>query len=289
MLNTKNIAVMAGLGFVLSFLISILFAHTPFLWALFRGLVFAIAFGVLAIIIDFMYEKFLNDGEPADFSPDTSRAAGKPGARVDITIGEADLTEDGLGLRFAVNNNKHLLSEKDTRSVAENAVRINSISPASSPAASSGGSAAPHAAAPAAAAPEAPKAAPAAAEFKPMTLGKPLTEAPAAAASSPAASSGGSTAPHAAAPAAAAAPEAPKSAAPAQKSELDALPDLGVFDDGGGSSSAGGDVIEDTEFAETGGGDISPRISPLTDPDKATQHDTATLAKAIQTVLKRDE
>lgn len=283
MLNTKNIAVMAGLGFVLSFLISILFAHTPFLWALFRGLVFAIAFGVLAIIIDFMYEKFLNDGEPADFSPDTSRAAGKPGARVDITIGEADLTEDGLGLRFAVNNNKHLLSEKDTRSVAENAVRINSISPA----ASSGGSAAPHAAAPAAAAPEAPKAAPAAAEFKPMTLGKPLTEAPAAAASSPAAPSGGSTAPHAAAPAAA--PEAPKSAAPAQKSELDALPDLGVFDDGGGSSSAGGEVIEDTEFAETGGGDISPRISPLTDPDKATQHDTATLAKAIQTVLKRDE
>ena len=78
MLNTKNIAVMAGLGFVLSFLISILFAHTPFLWALFRGLVFAIAFGVLAIIIDFMYEKFLNDGRFQSRYIAGSRKTGRP-------------------------------------------------------------------------------------------------------------------------------------------------------------------------------------------------------------------
>lgn len=280
MLNSKNIAVMAGVGFVLSFLISILFAHTPFGWALLRGLIFALVFGVLAVAIEFMYEKFLSDGEPGDIIADSPRAAGaQSGSKVDITIGETDLTEDGLGLSFAVNNNKHVLSERDTRSVAENSARIDSISPAA-------GSAAQPVQAPAAAPAAAPHPEPA--TFRPVTLGKPLAEtavpAPALAAPAPAGEP-----PKAAAPAAPAA-EPPKTAAPTAKTELDELPDLGIFDDGGGgSSSMGSDVIEDSEFAENGGGAVPSRISPLADPNKATDHDTATLAKAIQTVLKRDE
>lgn len=271
--KVKNIAYPAAAGFALSFFISILVTHR-FGASLLKGLLFAVVFAVLAFVIDFVWGRFLGEGdEVVEISTDSSKADKNLGSKVDITIDDADLSDDGRSLPFAVDRNRAKLAEADTLDLRKNDVlyaaetqgkRPSLFDSPAEPAQKDGGT----------------KAAPSADEpaeaFKPVSLGKPLA-------------SGGESKP--AAPAAA--PGAGKDAAPAKKApsgngELDALPDIGGFEtDDNYVPEADVDVSAVTDGGSTDYSSPAPASSG--NASKATEHDTATLAKAISTVLKRDE
>ena len=70
----------------------------------------------------------------------------------------------------------------------------------------------------------------------------------------------------------------------AQSQEIDALPDIGVFS---GESDDDGDVINDSDFAQTESSEKLP--SAPTDGKVSVDQDTKTIASAIRTLLKKDE
>ena len=73
----------------------------------------------------------------------------------------------------------------------------------------------------------------------------------------------------------------------AEKSEIDELPDIsGILPEMSGSSE-NKDIIEDSDFANSGENAASERLS-VVDGSKAKDHDAATMAKAIQTFLSKD-
>lgn len=273
--KVKNIAGPAAVGFVLSFLISIFVTHNIGVSFL-KGLLFGVLFAVLAFVIDFVWDRFLSDGsEPVELAGDSPRVEKNLGARVDITIDDADLSDDGRSLPFAVDRNRAKLSESDTQDLRKNDVlfaaeskgekqslfdrtpepvkKTEAAPAASEPAAESQGT------------------------FTPVSLGKPLSaseSAPAAPASAPAAG-----------PAKAAA--APARKASSGDGELDGLPDIGGFDTDDNYVSEAD--MEDDNPPDESSSSYSPSASSPVDASKATAHDTETLAKAISTVLKRDE
>ena len=281
----KNIIFPAAFGFVLSFLISVLVTRN-FLSSLLRGFVFALVFAALAMLIDLVYGRFLDDGSTPEVSP---ASGGKPEAKtgnyVDLTVGDAELTEDGDNLRFAVNNNVVKIPDADTKDThkaepspaaapASNAgaaaaavpVMPQRSAPAETSAAPAGGAASPAQAAPAAEA-EMPA-------FQPITLGKPLPKEEKGSGSEMGKKEK------------AAARRAERAA---EKREIDALPDLDSFGDEDLGSDGDDDIIEDSEFAEDGSGRSSGSRLVVADGNKAKDHDTETLAKAIRTILKKDE
>ena len=280
--KVKNIAGPAAAGFILSFLISIFVTHN-FGVSFLKGLLFGAIFAVLAFVIDFVWGRFLSDGsEPVELASESPRTEKGLGARVDITIDDADLSDDGRGLPFAVDRNRAKLSEADTQDLRKNDVLFAAESkgekqslfdrtpePVKKPDA-----------APAASEP----AAESQGTFTPVSLGKPLPASAAApasheAAASPAAAS--SAGPAKAAP-------APARKASSGDGELDGLPDIGGFDTDDNYVSES-DMEEDGSAGESPSSYSSPASSSSVDASKATAHDTETLAKAISTVLKRDE
>ncbi|MBP5158083.1 MAG: hypothetical protein ILP18_09460 [Treponema sp.] len=276
--KVKNLAYPAVAGFALSFFISILVTH-HFGTSLLKGLAFAVVFAILAFVIDFVWGRFLGEEEEvAELSGDASKADKNLGNKVDITIDDADLSDDGRGLSFAVDRNRAKLSDADTMDLRKNDVLFAAESKGDrpslfeGPAASSG---------PAAPAGEAKQAAPSGdqkASFTPVSLGKPVSASESSKPSS--------------APAAASTAEKPSGAAPKKSSsgnvELDALPDIGGF---GEDDNYVADVdIEEAGASEAGSSSLSsPASASSGNASKATEHDTETLAKAISTVLKRDE
>ena len=70
----------------------------------------------------------------------------------------------------------------------------------------------------------------------------------------------------------------------AQSQEIDALPDIAVFS---GESDDDGDVINDSDFAQSDSSEKLP--SAPTDGKASVEQDTKTIASAIRTLLKKDE
>ena len=70
----------------------------------------------------------------------------------------------------------------------------------------------------------------------------------------------------------------------AQSQEIDALPDIDIFS---GESDDDGDVINDSDFAQSDSSEKLP--SAPTDGKASVEQDTKTIASAIRTLLKKDE
>lgn len=283
-MKLKNIVVPAVFGFALSFFISIVVNHRLGT-ALLKGFIFCVIFAAGAVVIDFVYEKFLNDGSSIDFSSDTPKTDSRLGGKVDITIDDAELTDDGDALAFSVANNRFKLSESDTKSVKQDKKETSgSIKPsvvgskpksdASEPVIAETASVAKNSAMPAAEKPA----------FKPVSLAN-----MASAESSPASvenEASDNTAKPVADNNVSPAVAARRAERVAEKKEIDALPDLDSFGD---ADDLDDDVIEDSEFAQDGMDSSDEGRVVFADGTKAKDHDTETLAKAIRTVLKRED
>ena len=288
-MKPKNIIIPSIAGFVLSFLISIIATHR-FGVSLVRGLIFAAVFAAIAMGIMFLSKAMLDTGD----APLMDSSSVNPGARVqrgggavDITISDENLTEDSSGPQFNVSANKMPLGGSSASSISGGTGGVlhsqsaqkerTPVTPqASSPAAvrdadevtddeaekvSSASSASEGAAK-------------TESSFKPISLG------------TGGAGTGGKSDRQLSAKEQALAER--KAKQEAEMREIDALPDL----DGISSGSDGGDseIIEDSDFAsavsDVDAGDVG-RTS-FSDGDKALSHNAETMAKAIQTLLKKE-
>lgn len=272
--KVKNITYPAAAGFALSFLISLIATHRLGS-SLLKGLLFGVVFAVLAFVIDFVWARFLGEGEEsADISGDAAKADKGLGNKVDITIDDADLSDDGKSLKFAVDRNRAKLSDSDTQDLRKNDVLFAAEAKSEKPSLFDSSVEPP----PAEkrenkASQPSEKAAPS--DFKPVALGKPL----------PASNASGA----ASAPAADKPVSAPAKKASSGNGEVDALPDISSFDNADNYVSESD--IEGSGEAAAASSDFSSSAAPAPsgNASKATEHDAATLAKAISTVLKRDE
>lgn len=117
MKNIKIVGISAAVGFVFSFICGI-FSRSPFIRKFLIALLFAIVFGILAFIINFVYSKFLNvDGGESDSST-TSVGATKSqdsNHKVDIVIAESDLEQTGNTNHYEVGDHKQMLNESDIK------------------------------------------------------------------------------------------------------------------------------------------------------------------------------
>lgn len=110
MFNLKNVAASAGVGFVLSFLISIISTHRFFV-ASFRGIIFAVVFALLAFAAGFLDKKFLSVETLSDSKDEVGKKpVSKPGSVVNITIDDENLTEDESAPSFDVSANKNFFN-----------------------------------------------------------------------------------------------------------------------------------------------------------------------------------
>ena len=270
--KVKNIVYPAVAGFALSFLISVFATHR--LWSsLLKGLLFALVFAVLAFVIDFVWGRFLVEGDDvADISGDAPKADKSLGNKVDITIDDADLSDDGKSLRFAVDRNRAKLSESDTQDLRKNDVlfaaeskgeRQSLFDGPAVPPTDNGGTKA-----------ESQPQEETSASFKPVALGKPLPTTGATGA-----------APESALGKAASVPQKKTSST---GGEMDALPDIGGFDNDDNYVPES-DVADDSPSVPVPSNFSSAAPASSGNASKATEHDSATLAKAISTVMKRDE
>ena len=110
MFNLKNVAASAGVGFVLSFLISIISTHRFFV-ASFRGFIFAVVFALLAFVAGFLNKRFLSVETLLDSKDEAGKKPlSKAGSVVNITIDDENLTEDEAAPNFDVSANKNFFN-----------------------------------------------------------------------------------------------------------------------------------------------------------------------------------
>ena len=118
-INIKFISISAGIGFVLS-LICGFFSHSSFIRILLIALLFAIVFAIMAILVYFLYNKFLNlDSSDSDSGYTLALAGNNKGSsrgKADIVISELDLEPTGNHNHYDVGNNRQMLNESDYRS-----------------------------------------------------------------------------------------------------------------------------------------------------------------------------
>lgn len=239
MFNLKNVAASAGVGFVLSFLISIISTHRFFV-ASFRGFVFAVVFALLAFAAGFLNKRFLSVETLWDSKDEAGKKPfSKAGSVVNITIDDENLTEDEAAPNFDVSANKNFFNgggSVETASKIEE--KAEGVPDADSP-----------------------------------SVDEPVeTSVPAADSSAPE-----KTEPEIK-------PVAMAAEKSAQSQEIDALPDIDVFS---GESDDDGDVINDSDFAQSDSSEKLP--SAPTDGKASVEQDTKTIASAIRTLLKKDE
>ncbi len=252
MFNIKLISASSGFGFVLSFLIRIISTHkfgTSFVYSI----IFALIFAALGFAIDFVCRSFLNMSTPV-VEPSSSKGGKKAGSTVNITIDDEGLTDDDNSPDFDIAKKASGLSKVADISDLKQSPVV--------------------------------KDAPASAEVvdevkkenspsvqKEVESPKPVMDMPKKenAANVPS---------HAKERA-----HAPEVERNAQSQEIDALPDIGSFGDD--SESQNNELISNTDFSQAGS---EKEISkPLVDASDALNHDSATIASAIRTLLKRDE
>ncbi len=253
-------------GFVLSFLISLI-ASRKFFVSLGRGVIFAVVFAGLFLLIDFIFARFLDSDSPS-FKKNSSPERGK---MVDITIADEELSDVGEDLKFPVSQNlvglgaEKIDSMRKPSAPADESVKkgpapqtesvgVQSLPPDDVPSKNESSPSKPSNVSQSA---QSASAAPASnSGFTPVPLGTPLKE----------------------------------EAAVSKAGDLDELPDMMDFDSELGSEDDGfsaDEIINDSDFA--GGGNGASDRPTFSDGSKATDHDAATLAKAIQTILKREE
>lgn len=297
MIKTKNLTITAVFGFVLSFLISIFSTHN-FGRSLLRGILFALMFGALAMGIDYLIEKFLETGN--ETNPLSEVGTGKNqstvGNKVDITVSDDNLTDDGDGLKFSVSGglNRNDVSASAPKAEAEDseAQKVSSsgssIQTEVSKAEVSSGSN------------ESVNSVSTASEsnFVPVQLGQPFMqssvseETPKASESMATETSSVSAASSQPMDAASARKAAARAEREAGIKEVGALPDIGAFIPETKASSEDDDagIIDDSDFASDDNPDLSfakernAGSSTLSSKD----HDSDTMAKAIRTLLSRD-
>ena len=244
MFNLKNVAASAGVGFVLSFLISIISTHRFFV-ASFRGIIFAVVFALLAFAAGFLNKRFLSVETLSDSKDEAGKKPiSKAGSVVNITIDDENLTEDEAAPNFDVSANKNFFNGGGSVGTAsgfeeetEDAPVADSLQKAES------------------------------STDEPVENAIPVAN---------------SSAPEKAEPENPVAATSSEKAA--QSQEIDALPDIGVFS---GESDDDGDVINDSDFAQTESSEKLP--SAPTDGKVSVDQDTKTIASAIRTLLKKDE
>ncbi len=110
-------SVFAVCGFLLSF-VSGLFSHSSFFSVLMKAFIFAIIFGLLGFVIDFVFEKFLASDTTSEFGGEngeinSSSSPSTVGNLVDITIQDEDLERSESDNHFVVNGNHQMLNESD--------------------------------------------------------------------------------------------------------------------------------------------------------------------------------
>lgn len=259
----KKLIAPASMGFVLSFFISLIATKGNFGHSLLRGLIFAVAFSLLFFLIDFVFNKFLDGPDAVSVSSKPSSDAGL-GAKVDITLSDEELSDDGVDLKFSVGQNKVGLAqnpsdisrpssvektETKSQSSAAPASVVQSVQPAATVSGSFQQSSS-------AASPSSPKESSSeGASFRPVPLGS----------------------------------ETVSDSGNGKVGDLDSLPEISDFDSDLGSEkseSFGDDVVNDSDFAGTNNS-LYNRSKP--GDEVSSGRDAATLAKAIQTILKREE
>jgi len=268
MLKPRNVVLPAAIGFTVSFLICIIATH-HFLVSLLRGAIFAVVFAAIAAGIVILYERFLAvDTDSGMPSSGADKKGDKTGTTVDLTIGDANLADDGQGPQFFVANNKLPLNTEDTiKSGSQMKKSDSEIQDAGDdmqniPMSGSGTSSARMA--------EENKtaAAPKEGEFKAVDLGTPFTAADAVN------------------------PEKSKADGeyrPFADDTLDELPDIGdIKSSSPQKENADSEIIKDSDFA-TAGQSRTDSITKSPNGSKAANHDAETMAKAIRTLLKKDE
>ena len=113
MFKVKNIAASAIIGFILSFIISIIATH-KFINSCGRAFFTALVFALLVVLIEFISNKFLDSGEEALMADNNLENKGSNlKSSVDITISDEPLTEDESPLQFDVKGNKRTLSSEN--------------------------------------------------------------------------------------------------------------------------------------------------------------------------------
>lgn len=276
----KNIVAAALCGFVLSFLISVISTRkmgTSFL----RALVFGLVFAVLCFAIGFLNDKFLVVEPSVSDSYDdySKRTTPRTGSVVNITIDDENLTEEDHAPSFDVSTTGSSFSYKPSKNEPAPGVRtdaVGSVSSAGTQIPVSGKNIGDDNS-------NVDKAENGSPAFKPMDWSKAATvqkdsgdsaQVPAADSSSGAAKN---------------VSESGKKSASVK--EIDALPDIGDFagneigDDSDGSGSVS--VIEDSEFAQSGGGSsVSSSVAESSDLGK---QNSKLIASAIRTLLKKEE
>ena len=116
MINPKNICISAAVGFVLSFFIGLI-SGVNILHLLIRAAIFAAVFAALSAGITYVYKSFLSDGSASD-SDSVVSSESKPaaGSVVNIVVDDSTLKDDGSSPKFSVTNSSVL----DGESLVEN-------------------------------------------------------------------------------------------------------------------------------------------------------------------------
>lgn len=116
MKNIKTVSFAAAAGFILSLIFGF-FSRSGILKILLTALAFAVVFAVMAIVIGFVYEKFLAvDSSEIDSSvgnPTQIINSSKVGNNVDIVIEDQELERSESGNRYDVGENRSMLSSSD--------------------------------------------------------------------------------------------------------------------------------------------------------------------------------
>lgn len=260
MINPKNICIFSCIGFFLSFFIGIL-SDVRFSQVLLRAFLFALLFAILGAGVSVVYSKFLSDGSGTVSVDSDSLAQKSVGGVVNIVVDDENLADDGLSPKFTVVGHHADLSDKSKPAKTSPVMNVASgVSEEPSPEEPS------------------PLADDSAASFQPMGLGsvaksentntQKTPEVPAET------ESAAETASASASPVAASGPSG----------SLDELPDIGNMGFADSSEGVASDtdpedeVISDTDFA-TGGAKMH---------EQPISGDTSVMAKAIQTLLAKD-
>lgn len=250
MFKVKNIVAGAVIGFVLSFLISIISTHksgTSF----FRGIIFALVFAIISFAIDFVNGKFLEvETSLSDSVEEGPKKTGqRTGSVVNITIDDENLTEEDKAPSFDVSFNGKSFATVQKTSTEAPVSEPQPVSPVQPEAAPSE---------PVAAAPAENKES----EFTPVALGTPIGENEVVKNDS-----------------------GPKKNSGAQ--DIEELPDIGEFGDKDNDDDGSiAPVINDSEFAQ--GGDVSASAA-MTEGAEVMKQDSKIIASAIRTLLKKED
>ena len=263
MINPKNICVSACIGFFLSFFIG-LFSDVRFSHIMIRAFVFALVFAALCVGITFLYQKFLSS-DTGGFSGETEQTASKPaGGVVNIVVDDARLTDDDMSPKFTVLNNHSPIDNPSKSSESSVPASVSE-----------------HAASESSDATDAVAVTDSDSSFKPMDLNIVAQKSSGQVESAVEEKSEASAA--ATEPSNLAAVSDDSSSNTSASDKLDDLPDINSMStevDEPVSFSGGNDddVIQDSDFASGG--------APM--KEQPISGDTSVMAKAIQTLLAKD-